>query len=771
MGEIGSLACIITLTVCLSSIAVSFAETATAASNNNPLLVSGLQFPLWDQIKPKHVRPAVKQLIAEEMASLELLEQDLSRALAAGNITFTKLFGPFTQIRLRLDSVYGQIDHLSSVMNSDELRSAVEATAPERVALELRLGQSKPVYEAVKYLNNTPSVVNQLSAEEQRLVQITLEDAMDSGVGLSPDKKKRFNDIVDTLQKLSLNYSNNVLDATKAWKLVITDKKKLAGIEQTTLAVAAQKAQKEGFRNATAELGPWVITPDYATYASVVGFARDRGLRQQVYTAYRSLASSGNTDNTPLIRKILTLRRELAQLLGYPNYAVSAMKGRMANLTSATALLEQVIKASRPAAIQEDQQLTAFARNATGDPNLTLLWWDIAYWAERQKEALFKVKQEELRDFLPLGNVLQGMFGLAKKLYGVDVELVNNSPPVWHKDVKVFALKDSNSGRLMGYLYTDCYARPGQKEGGAWVQPFWDSARYYRAPSPAALALQAAAIAKPAKANQTVSVQWTPKLAQQTQAWLALAPKQIPLAILVSNQDPPADGKPSLMTMDQAETVFHEFGHALQHLLTQASQGLMSGMRNIEWDAVETPSQMQEKWVYDKKTFDSFAKHWKTGQPVPEWMYEQIKGTIKYRKGNAFTWQLVLGVTDLILHSTYDPQGKESPVQVQQEQYKRIMPYPPNPEDAQLNNFGHIFGGGYAAGYYSYMWADVMSSDAFEAFVEAGIDNEGADHRLGRKFRDTFLASGGAVPPGAVFKQFRGRDPKVEPMLIYNGLA
>jgi oligopeptidase A len=730
-----------------------------------------LQFPLWDQIKPEHVKPAVNQLIAEESASLDLLEQDLSRALAAGNVTYNTLFGPFTQIRLRLDSVYGQIDHLSSVMNSDALRSVVEATAPQRVAFELRLGQSKPVYEAVKYLNNTPAVADQLSPEERRLVQITLEDAMDSGVGLPADKKKRFNEIVNILQKLTLNYSNNVLDATKAWKLVIKDQKKLAGVEPTTLAVAAQKAQKEGFKNATADQGPWVITPDYATYASIQAFARDRDLRQQVYTAYRALASSGKSNNTPLIRKILTMRRELAQLLGYPNYAVSAMMGRMANLTSATALLEQVIKASRPAAIHEDQQLTAFARNATGDPNLKLLWWDIGYWAERQKEALFKVKQEELREYLPLENVLQGLFGLAKKLYGVDLERVKNSPPVWQKDVKVFAIKDSNTGRLMGYLYTDCYARPGQKEGGAWVQPFWDSARYYRAPSPAALAMEAAATAKPAKGNQTASVQWTPQLAQQTAKWLDVAPKQIPLAMLVANQDPPAGGKPSLMTMDQAETVFHEFGHALQHLLTTASQGLMSGMRNIEWDAVETPSQMQEKWVYDKNTFDSFAKHWKTGQPVPQWMYEQIKGSITYRKGNAFAWQLVLGVTDLILHSTYDPQGKKSPIQVQQEQYERIMPYPANPKDAQLNNFGHIFGGGYAAGYYSYMWADVMSTDAFEAFVEAGIDNEGVDHKLGRKFRDTFFASGGAVPPGTVFKRFRGRDPKVEPMLTYNGLT
>lgn len=763
--------------VLLLGLAACLHSPAAAAAAVNPLLESG-PFPKWGEIKAEHVLPAVKQVLAEESASLDLLEQDLARAQKDGSLSFDRVFLPITQMRLRLDGVNSQIDHISSVMDSSPFRAAVEVTNPMRTTFELRLGQSKAIYDALTALNNTAALRSQLSGAQLRLLDMTLRDYRNSGVGLPPAQRARFNSIIKTLQQLSTNYTNNILDSTKAFKMLVTDKKQLAGLEQSTLAVAAQKAKDAGHKNATTDKGPWLLTLDYSTYAAIVSFAKNRELRRKAYMAYRSLASTGKTDNAPIIRQILANRQELSRLLGYPNYAEQSLSGKMATFAEANDLLNKVAKDARPAAIREEEQVTAFARNATGNASLQLQWWDKSFWAERQREALFKIRQEELREYLPLDSVMAGLFKLAKRLYGIDIKPVQQKLSLWHPDVKVFAISDEGSSQPIAYFYADQYARPGQKQSGAWVSPFWDRARYVRQASPAALQAQKQGTLYAASSNATagsnktvVAVQWTPALAQQQQAWLKAAPLQVPLALLVTNQNPPADGKPSLMSIDDAETLFHEFGHALQHLLTRSEVGLTAGMRGIEWDAVEFPSQMQEKWVYDNKTFNGFAKHYKTGKPVPSDMFAKIQGSQTYRKGNSFTYQITLASTDLLLHSSFDPKGKVSPLDVFRSQFNEFMPYKVFPGDKMLANFGHIFSGGYGAGYYSYMWADVMSTDAFMAFVEVGTDNEAAVQKLGRRFRNSVLSDGGSLSPNTVFKDFRGRAPQVQPLLKYNGLT
>lgn len=735
----------------------------SVSTSSNPLIPNAL-FPQWDKISAKDVGPATKQVLEEEGAALDLLEADLR---AAGkDVTYERIFRPNAQIRYRLDTTYGLSDNLQSVVDSPELRKAIEAVQPDRVAFELRFSQSKAIYDAVMDVRNTPAKWDKLNAEQQRIVNITIKEFKTSGVRLEPQQLKQYNTVIDRLAKLTTNFTNNVMDSQAAFKLLITDKKQLDGMQQSALEVAAKRAVGAGHKNATTESGPWLLTLDYPTYLAVVTFAHDRELRKKLYTSYRRVAADGVTNNDDVIKQILKGRQELAQLLNFTSYAEQAFLGKMATFQHANELMAEVKAAARPVSIAEDRALTAFARNVTGNRKLKLLWWDMAYWAERQKEAKFKVKDEELRQYLPLPSVKEGLWKLANRLYGVTVKLSQQQLPVWHPDVEVYELYDTNSTTPMAFFYADLYARPGTKQSGAWVQPISDRAPYRREASPAARAA-----AELRSKGQNISQLYSQDLAKQQAEWLAAAPLHLPVAVLVSNQNPPTNGKPSLMSMDDAETLFHEFGHALQAMLTRVKEPLAAGMRNIEWDAVEAPSQMQEKWVYDKNTFDSFAKHWETGKPVPKEMFDAVKASRTYRKGNYFTYQLMLASTDLRLHSTFDPTGNMTASQVQHEQYATMMPFPPSPEDRQINSFSHIFAGGYPAGYYSYLWADVMSADGFMAFEEAGTGNEAEVQRLGRKFRDTFLSLGGSVPPAEVFRQFRGRDPKVENVIKFNNLG
>ncbi|KAF2600968.1 hypothetical protein F2Q68_00007219 [Brassica cretica] len=485
-----------------------------------------------------------------------------------------------------------------------------------------------------------------------------------------------------------------------------------------------------GNENATADTGPWLITLDAPSYLPVMQHAKNRALREEVYRAYLSRASSGDLDNTAIIDQILKLRLEKAKLLGYSNYAEVSMATKMATVEKADELLEKLRSASWAPAVQDIEDLKSFAKNQGAAEADSLTHWDITFWSERLRESKYDINEEELRPYFSLPKVMDGLFRLAKTLFGVDVVPADGVAPVWNSDVRFYCVKDS-SGTPTAYFYFDPYSRPSEKRGGAWMDEVFSRSRVM--------------------AQKGSSV-------------------RLPVAQMVCNQTPPVGDKPSLMTFREVETVFHEFGHALQHMLTKEDEGLVAGIRNIEWDAVELPSQFMENWCYHRDTLMSIAKHYQTGETLPEDVYKKLLAARTFRAGSLSLRQLKFATVDLELHTKYVPGGTESIYDVDQRVSIKTQVIPPLPEDRFLCSFSHIFAGGYAAGYYSYKWAEVLSADAFSAFEDAGLDDIKAVKETGQRFRNTILALGGGKAPLQVFVAFRGREPSPEPLLRHNGL-
>jgi oligopeptidase A len=679
---------------------------------SNPLLI-GQGLPPFDQIEPVHIVPAMTQLLGELETELTNLEQNLTP-------TWEKLVEPLTRIEERLSWSWGIIGHLMGVKNSPELRQAYETVQPQVVQFISRFSQSKPIYQAFSSLRQGESWP-QLDEAQQRIVEATLRDAQLAGVGLEGEKKDRFNAIQLELAEITTKFSNNVLDATKAFKLKLTTPEDIAGLPASLLSLAAQTARAEGETNATTETGPWVITLDFPSYFPFMKYSDNRELREKLYKAYVSRADLGELDNNPLIDRILKLRQEQAHLLGYSTYAEVSLARKMAtSVDEIEKLLDNLRQVSYEAAKQDLEELKTFA--GTDD----LKHWDMAYWSEKQRQAKFNFSAEELRPYFPLPRVLDGIFSLAKRIFGVEIIAADGQAPIWQSDVRYFQINDEN-GEKIAYFYLDAYSRPAEKRGGAWMD---------------------VCIGR-AKTGSEV---------------------RLPVAYLICNQTPPVDGKPSLMTFEEVTTLFHEFGHGLQHMLTTVDYSGAAGINNVEWDAVELPSQFMENWCYDRPTLMSMAKHYETGETLPEHYYQKLLLAKNYMSGSAMLRQLHLSLVDLELHHRYQPDGTETPKQVRQRLAATTTIIPPLPEDAFLCSFGHIFAGGYAAGYYSYKWAEVLSADAFAAFEEAGLDNEEGVKAIGRHFRDTVLAMGGSSHPMNVFKAFRGREPSTEPLLRHSGL-
>ena len=456
-----------------------------------------------------------------------------------------------------------------------------------------------------------------------------------------------------------------------------------------------------------------------------------RDLREKLYKAYITRASSGELDNNPLIIRILELRQELAQLIGFATFAELSLASKMAkDVPSVEKLLEELRQASYNAAVKDLEKLKAFAQNKAAVEAENLQHWDINFWAERQREEQFAFTSEQLRPYFPLPQVLDGLFGLVKRLFGVTVTPADGQAPIWHKDVRYFQIADKY-GEPIAYFYLDAYSRPAEKRGGAWM----DACIHRK------------------------------KVTEK-----GLTTIRLPVAYLICNQTPPVGGNPSLMTFDEVETLFHEFGHGLHHMLTKVNYLGAAGINNVEWDAIELPSQFMENWCYDRQTLFGMAKHYQTGEALPEHYYQKLWAARNYMSGSAMLRQLDFSSVDLELHHRYCPNGQETITDVRHRIAKLTTVLPPLPEDAFLCAFGHIFEGGYAAGYYSYKWAEVLSADAFAAFEEAGLENEVAIHAIGRRYRDTILALGGSQHPMDVFKTFRGREPSTKALLKHNGL-
>ncbi|MEL6437986.1 MAG: M3 family metallopeptidase [Cyanobacteria bacterium J06621_8] len=687
-----------------------------ATITKNPLLI-GKGLPPFNEITAEHVVPAMRQILQELDEGLSQLEQSVTT-------TWSGLVEPLTELEERLTWSWGIVGHLMSVKNSPELRSAYEKMQPEIVKFSSRLSQSKPLYEAFKGIR-ADSSWSDLEPAQQRIVESSIRDFELSGVGLSGATREKFNQIQLELAELSTKFSNNVLDATKAFKLELTELEDVAGLPPSALGLMAQTAKAQGHEAATPEAGPWVVTLDYPSYIPFMKYANNRELREKLYKAFVSRASSGELDNRNNIERILELRQEKAAILGFNNFAELSLARKMAPDVAAVQQLQEELRgASYDAAVKEFEELKAFA----GQEDLQN--WDTSYWAEKQREAKFNFKEEELRPYFSLPKVLDGLFGLANRIFGVTITAADGTAPVWHEDVRYFQIADEN-GQAIAYFYLDSYSRPAEKRGGAWMNDCVG------------------------RAKMTV--------AGKTET-------RLPVAYLTCNQTPPVADKPSLMTFGEVTTLFHEFGHGLQHMLTTIDYPGAAGINNVEWDAVELPSQFMENWCYERPTLFGMAKHYETGATLPEEYYQKLVAAKNYMSGSAMLRQLHFGVLDMELHSNYQPGGAETPSDVRDRLAKTTSVLPPIPEDNFLCAFGHIFAGGYAAGYYSYKWAEVLSADAFAAFEEAGLDDEAAVQAVGQKFKNTVLSLGGSLHPMEVFRSFRGREPKTEPLLRHTGL-
>jgi len=643
---------------------------------------------------------------------------------------------------------------LNGVKNGDELRKAYEENQPKIVGATMKFSQSKPLYDALlkvqeKWDAEESKEDDFVTQQKKRAVENSIRSMKLGGVGFeegSPEQI-RFKEIKMRFAELSTAFSNNVLDATKAFGVDVTDAKSLEGVPESAKGMFAQAYQQNLIKECKdeeekkkleeaevdANAGPWRLTLDGPSYVAVMQHVPDRELRKQIYLGYMTKASELTADklekkdgdekgpgknNVPIIQEILRLRKEMSGLLGYNNYAEQSLASKMApDVESVANLSNLILEKALPAAEKELAAALALAREDGGEEyseaNLEkLMPWDSGFWNERLKEKTFDLKEEELKPYFALDKVLKGMFDLIERLFGVEVREANGKAEVWNKDVQFFELFDKESGEHVASFFLDPYSRPADKRGGAWM---------------------ADCLGK----SDALGI-------------------DIPVAYLTCNGSPPVGDKPSLMSFREVETLFHETGHGLQHMLTRASVGDVAGINGVDWDAVELPSQFMENWCYDKPTVDAFAKHYKTGEALPEEMFEKLKQQKTFGAGMMACRQLLFGQLDMELHSNYDPDSDETIFDVHRRMASIYTPYSmPIDDDRFLCSFSHIFAGGYSAGYYSYKWAEVMSADAFGAFEDVGLDNEDGVREVGRKFRDTVLSLGGGVAPMEVFKQFR----------------
>ncbi|MFZ4640356.1 MAG: M3 family metallopeptidase [Nodosilinea sp.] len=691
----------------------------TSTLVENPLLI-GEGLPPFDRIEASHIVPGIATLLENLTKDLEVLERNLSP-------TWPDLVNPLTRIRERLSWSWGIIGHLMGVRNSPELRAAYEAVQPDLIQFESRLGQSQPIYAAFKAIRHGSQWYD-LEPAQQRIVEAALRDAELAGVGLEGASRDRFNEIQQTLAELSTQFSNHVLDATKAFSLTLTTAAEIDGLPPSLLALAAQSARQNNYPNATAATGPWLITLDYPSFTPFMQHSRRRDLRKQIYQAFITRAASGDLDNAPLMHRILELRHEMTELLGYSSYAELSLARKMAPSVDAIyKLMEELRVASYDTALEELQELRNFAREKGAPEADSLTHWDTAFWAERIREEKYGLSDEQLRPYFPLPQVLEGLFTLAHQIFDITITCADGEAPIWNPDVHYFRVLN-NSHTPIAHFYLDPYSRPAEKRGGAWMDECINRA----------------------KINGEV---------------------RLPVAYLVCNQAPPVGGNPSLMTFAEVETLFHEFGHGLQHMLTQVDHPGAAGINNVEWDAVELPSQFMENWCYHRDTLFSIARHYETGESLPEQLYQKILAARTFMTGSATLRQIRFAWTDLELHYRYRSGSTETIVEVSHRIARQASILEPLAEDAFLCSFTHIFAGGYAAGYYSYFWAEVLSADAYAAFEEAGLDDDQALAQTGQRFRDTVLALGGSHHPMDIFKTFRGREPSTEALLRHRGLV
>lgn len=674
-------------------------------STANPLL-DYADLPPFAAIQAEQITPAVEAVLAAAREVISQLTADTTPA------TWQDFVLPLTDATEKIGKVWGPVGHLHAVVNTPALREAYNANLPKISEFYSELGQNLALFEKYKALAASPEFA-QLTPAQQTIIQHELRDFRLSGAELPEADKPRFTEIQLRLAELSSTFSQNVLDATDDFALYIDDVNELAGIPEDSLAMFAAAAQADGKTG-------YKITLQFPFYFPIAQYADNRALREQLYRAYSTRASEFGKpewDNAPLIREILQLRAEEARMLGFANYAELSLVSKMAqNPAEVVSFLRDLAQRAKPFAVQDRQQLEAFAQQELGLESLQA--WDIAYASEKLRVARYAFSEQEVKQYFPEPKVLAGLFGVVKTLYGVDV--VPSDSQTWHPDVRFFDVQ--REGERIGQFWFDLYARP-QKRGGAWM----DDARGRR---------------------------------------LTAEGVQTPVAYMVCNFTAPIGDKPALFTHDEVITLFHEFGHGLHHLLTQVDELSVSGINGVEWDAVELPSQFMENFCWEWDVLQGMTAHVDSGEPLPRALFDKMLAAKNFQSGMMTVRQIEFSLFDMLLHSAFDPEQGDWEALLAEVRQEVAVNIPPI-WNRFANSFSHIFAGGYAAGYYSYKWAEVLSADAYSAFEETG----GANAETGQRFWQEVLAVGGSRPALDSFTAFRGRAPTIDALLRHAGMA
>jgi oligopeptidase A len=665
---------------------------------DNPLLADEASIP-FDRITPAHVVPAVRRALERAHEELDALT-GLSEAR-----TYENTIHALEELGERMGRVIRPVSHLNSVNSSPQLREAYETVLPEVSAFFARIPLNPELWSAVKSYAQTGEA-RALTGVRRRHLDKVVRSFERAGADLPPAEKTRIEAVRVEMSRLSTEFANHVLDSTNAWELVLTDEAELEGLPESARAQARAAAEAKG-------MDGWRFTLQLPSFQPFMQYSARRDLRQRMYTAYVNRASSGEHDNRPVIRRILELRRELARILGFRDYADLSLEESMAGSGArAFAFEEDLTERTRPVWQREMAELEAFARAELGLDALEP--WDVSYATERLRLSRFDLDAEALRPFFPLDRVLKGLFDLTERLFGVRVQPRENSA-VWHPEVRFYDVVDEQ-GERQGSFYTDWFPRES-KRGGAWMNGL-----VVGGPRPEG---------------------WQPHL-----------------ALMVGNVSPPEGGRPALLTHREVETVFHEFGHLLHHTLSRVEVAALGGTR-VPSDWVELPSQIMENWTWERPALDLFARHWETGEPIPEELYRKMLAARTFMGAYHQMRQLSFGTMDLDLHVRFDPATDGDPVARAQKVMEGFHPKPHFAHDHFLTSFSHIFSGGYAAGYYSYMWSAVLEADAFTRFQREGLFNR----ETGRAFVDAVLSQGDADEPDELFRRFMGREPDPEALL------
>jgi len=678
---------------------------------NNPLLDIS-QLPRFSEISVDKIESSLDLVLAENRKKLKQILADQKT-----EINWNSIIQPLEEMDNKLSRVWSPVSHMNSVVNSEKLRTAHDACLAKLSAYSTEMAQNENLYQAYLQIKQSEKYKDLNQAQKKSIDNALLNFKL-SGVALDAASKQKFKQIKQTLSTLKSKFEQNIMDATQAFNIHIEEEKSLSGLPEFARAMAKQAAEEEKMQG-------WLFTLDAPSYLAVMTYADDVSLRKEMYTAYSTRASeqgptANEYDNSEIMEDLLKYRSELAELLGFNNYAEFSIANKMAETTDEVlGFLNDLVKKSYSVAKQEFEQLQKYARDEFNIRKLDA--WDVAYYAEKLKQKEYGISQEELKPYFPAEKVIQGLFQIVEKLYGINITQLKGID-VWHKDVLFYEIKDQQKN-IRGQFYLDLYAR-ANKRGGAWM-------------------------------DECVSRMQSGNLIQ------------LPVAYLTCNLTPPVGNKPALLTHNEVTTLFHEFGHGLQHMLTQINESFVSGISGVEWDAVELPSQFMENWCWEKEGLELISAHYQTGEPLPEKLFNKLIKAKNFQSAMFMQRQLEFALFDFRLYMEYGKKDFKGIQALLNEVREKVAVVIPPASNRFQHGFAHIFSGGYSAGYYSYKWAEVLSADAFSLFEEKGI----FDQKTGQSFMQNILETGGSEKAMDLFKRFRGREPEINALLRHSGLS